>query len=59
MEKVIKVYDNIGSQGRSRVNANKLNLISLSADDTVTLDFSGVDFLSRSFTDFSVRHAEI
>lgn len=51
MEKTIKVYNNIGSQGRSRVNADKLNLKSLSLDDTVTLDFSGVDFLSRSFTD--------
>lgn len=51
MEKTIKIYDKIGSQGRSRVNANKLHLEELAPDDCVILDFKGVDFLSRSFTD--------
>lgn len=51
MKRVIKIYDKIGSQGRSRVNVNKLNFEKLAADDNVILDFKGVDFLSRSFTD--------
>lgn len=51
MEKTIKIYDKIGSQGRSRINANKLHLEELANDDSVVLDFKGVDFLSRSFTD--------
>lgn len=51
MEKTIKIFDKIGSQGRSRVNVNKLNLDELATDDQVVLDLKGVDFLSRSFTD--------
>ncbi len=51
MEKVIRIYDYIGNEGRSRVNASKLNIQELPEDASVILDCSDVDFLSRSFTD--------
>lgn len=51
MIKTIQVYNKIGQQGRSRVNASKLKLNELNDSDFIILDFSGVDFLSRSFTD--------
>lgn len=51
MEKIIKLYDFIGREGRSRVNVDKLNLRELPNDASVRLDLADVDFLSRSFTD--------
>lgn len=48
---IIKVFDSIGREGRSRINTSKLHLTDINASDTVILDFQGVDFLSRSFTD--------
>lgn len=51
MEKVIRIYDYIGSEGRSRVNASKLHIQELPENTPVVLDCSDVDFLSRSFTD--------
>lgn len=51
MEKVIRIYDYIGSEGRSRVNASKLHIQELPENMSVVLDCSGVNFLSRSFTD--------
>lgn len=51
MEKTIKVFDCIGSEGRSRINVNKLGLTQLPNDCDVVLDFEGIKFLSRSFTD--------
>lgn len=51
MENIIKVYNCIGTQGRSRVNASKLNIASIPSKESVVLDFDNVDFLSRSFTD--------
>lgn len=51
MEKVIRIYDYIGSEGRSRVNASKLHIQELPVNASVVLDCSGVNFLSRSFTD--------
>lgn len=51
MEKIIRIYDYIGSEGRSRVNADKLKMQDLPEDAYIVLDCSGVNFLSRSFTD--------
>lgn len=51
MEKVIKLYDYIGSEGRSRVNVSKLHIQELPVNTSMVLDCSGVNFLSRSFTD--------
>ena len=57
-KRIIKVHDFIGSEGRSRVNVSKLGLCGIQAADTAVLDFSGVDFLSRSFTDEIVSQLE-
>lgn len=51
MEKTIKLADCTGTSGRSRINANKLGLTELPKDCDVVLDFEGIKFLSRSFTD--------
>lgn len=48
---VIKVNELIGSEGRSRTNVAKLRLNDIPASVHVVLDFYGVEFLSRSFTD--------
>lgn len=58
METTIKVYEKIGSEGRSRVNAAKLGLEQVPASAEVTLDFQGVNFLSRSFTDEIVNRLD-
>lgn len=57
-KRIIKVHDFIGSEGRSRVNVSKLGLRGIPASDTVVLDFAGVDFLSRSFTDEIISQLE-
>lgn len=49
--KTLKIYELIGHEGRSRVNASKLGLEALPTSEEVVLDFSNVNFLSRSFTD--------
>lgn len=51
MEKIIRIYDYIGSEARSRVNASKLNIEELPENTLVVFDCSNVNFLSRSFTD--------
>lgn len=51
MENIIRIYDFIGSEGRSRVNASKLHIEDLPCDSAIVLDCSNVNFLSRSFTD--------
>lgn len=48
---IIKIYDKIGREGRSRINASKLNISNINPASAVILDFKEVDFLSRSFTD--------
>jgi hypothetical protein len=58
MTKKIKVYDYIGKEGRSRVNASRLGLKDIPQDEEIILDFSGVCFLSRSFTDEIVTLTE-
>ena len=51
MEKVIKVAELISSDVRSRSNAEKIrNELTISSQDLI-LDFAGVTFISRSFTD--------
>ena len=48
METIIKVIDLLGSDIRSRLNAEKIrNRI----DGQTVVDFSGVKFMSRSFAD--------
>ena len=48
METIIKVIDLLGSDIRSRLNAEKIrNRI----DGQTVMDFSGVKFMSRSFAD--------
>lgn len=49
--KTLKIFELIGSEGRSRVNVAKLGLETLSVSEEIVLDFSNVNFLSRSFTD--------
>lgn len=48
---IINVHDKIGNEGRSRINASKLNISNINPASAVVLDFKNVDFLSRSFTD--------
>lgn len=54
----IKVRELIGCEGRSRVNVAKLGLQGLTGTEGVVLDFDGVEFLSRSFTDEIVSQME-
>lgn len=54
----VKIHELIGSEGRSRVNVSKLALKDLPASEDVVLDFSNVNFLSRSFTDEIITQLE-
>lgn len=58
MDKIIKIYDHIGSEGRSRSNVQKLGFDAIPEDCHVVLDFEGINFLSRSFTDEIITQME-
>ncbi len=51
MEKIIKVAELISSDVRSRSNADKIRNEMIISSQDVILDFIGVIFISRSFTD--------
>ncbi len=51
MERVLKISELISTDIRSRVNANIIREAINGTKDKIVLDFSGVVFISRSFTD--------
>lgn len=51
MVKVIKISELISTDIRSRANANIIRSVVDGFEGKVVLDFNGVDFISRSFTD--------
>ncbi len=51
MKKVIKIVELIGSDIRSRQNADYIRNSIANFDGIVELDFNGVEFISRSFAD--------
>lgn len=51
MDKILKVAELISSDIRSRANANILRSAVDGVNDAIVLDFTGVIFMSRSFTD--------
>lgn len=54
----LKIHELIGSEGHSRVNVSKLGLKNLPTSEGIVLDFSNVNFLSRSFTDEVITQLE-
>ncbi|WP_302994190.1 hypothetical protein [Parabacteroides goldsteinii] len=51
MEKVFKIAELISTDVRSRSNAGILQAAIDGVKETIVLDFAGVTFISRSFTD--------
>lgn len=51
MNKVFNISELISTDIRSRANANIIRSLVDGIDEKVILDFDGVDFISRSFTD--------
>ena len=51
MEKILKIAELISSDVRSRSNAGILQEAIKGINETIVLDFTGVVFISRSFTD--------
>ena len=51
MKKIIKIAELIGSDIRSRQNADHIRNSIVNYDGVIELDFNGVEFISRSFAD--------
>jgi uncharacterized protein YllA (UPF0747 family) len=51
MKRVIKIVELIGSDIRSRQNADHIRNSIANFDGVVELDFNGVEFISRAFAD--------
>lgn len=51
MEKMININSLIGTEVRSRTNAEKVRAALKSDTEVLIIDFSGVTFVSRSFAD--------
>ena len=48
---ILKVFDKVGAEARTRSNVVKLNITGLASDSNIIIDFEKVNFISRSFTD--------
>ena len=48
---ILKVFDKVGAEARTRSNVVKLNITDLASDSNIIIDFENVNFISRSFTD--------
>lgn len=55
---VINVFQQVGEEARSRINANKLQVKALPVGIHVVLDFEKVQFVSRSFADEMIEQLE-
>ena len=51
MKKIIRIAELIGSDIRSRKNADHIRKGIADCTDVVELDFNGVEFISRAFAD--------